>query len=169
MWSFLICKNSRCGQCKYKVHCQTRHNFQNVQTTLVWLVSETRCVTLRGDLWTVEITSVWRWWVKTMSEEQVHAAVRTMYSLELEILIKCCQKASQSNYDVRILMELFFYVIIIMEIYNDDKKLNCPNTKWGTKTVHWLCEILENRMKNTVNASGVPDRAVFSAPIWFQW
>lgn len=56
---------------------------------------------------------MWRWWVKTVSEEQVHAAVRTMYSLELEIVNKCCQKASQRNFNVRKLMELF------MDIYDD--------------------------------------------------
>lgn len=31
---------------------------------------------------------MWRLWVK----EQVYAAVRTMYSLELEIVNQCCQK-----------------------------------------------------------------------------
>lgn len=46
---------------------------------------------------------------------KVHAAVRTMYSLELEIVNKCCQKASQSNFKIRKLME-HFIVIIIMDI-----------------------------------------------------
>lgn len=43
----------------------------------------------------------------------MHAAVRTMYSLELELVNKCCQKASQSNFNVRRLMEVF------MDTYND--------------------------------------------------
>lgn len=51
---------------EYKIHCQTRENPEKVQTRLVWSVTETGCVTLRGDceLWR---SPVRRWWVKTDS------------------------------------------------------------------------------------------------------